>query len=282
MWRGGSEGIIARGVNVKKSFCFLGAAALLFVSFPAVAGDVYQFTHERRGGLIETVKKGRVLTEGSAYRVELEADDDSRGAYDVLISKGAGAPETGLVLADKTYHEPKVESEQPSSPLFWVVPVRKGEKTAKKIAFDVPASAAEVVAGLPVQRHEIRLSYDASIKLMGTPVKGKVRMTAVFWMHEEKTLPLPRMLRPEIRTGFPEIDGRLTEELARLKGIPLEQRIEVQADVEDGVAQTDTVTIEISGLGTAKTTPAQFAIPQGFRFEEPVFVGPGMSPPGFQ
>lgn len=267
---------------MQKSFRFV-MIALLFASAPAVAGDVYHFTYDRRGGLLENVKKGRVLTEGSAYRVELEADDDPRRAYDVLISKGAGAPETGLVLADRTYHEPKVESEQPSSRLFWVVPVLYGDKKkARKIEFEVPAPAAEEVAGLPVQRHEIRLSYNASIELHRAKVHGKVRMTAVFWMHEGKTLPLPRLLRPEIRTGFPEIDGRLTEELAKLKGLPLKQRIEVQADVEDGVAQTDTVTAEISGLGTAKTTPALFAVPQGFRFEEPVFVGPGMSSPAFQ
>ena len=266
---------------MKRSVLLLWVVPLWFASAPAIAGDVYNFTYERRGGLVENVKKGRVLTEGSAYRVELKADDDSRRSYDVLIAQGAGAPETGLVLADRTYHEPKVDLEQPSSPLFWIVPVRKGEKTAKKVDFDVQAPAAETLSGLPVQRHEIRLSYDASVKLMGTPVHGKVRMTAVFWMHEGKALPLPRMLRPEIRTGFPEIDGRLTEELAKLQGIPLKQRIEVHADVEDGIAQTDTVTTEISGLATAKTTPDLFAIPQGFKFEEPVFVGPGMSSPGF-
>lgn len=247
-----------------------------------MAGDMYRFTYERRGGLLENVKKGRVLTEGSAYRVELEADDDPRRAYDVLVSKGAGSPETALVLADRTYHEPKVEPGQPSSPLFWIVPVLYSDaKKARKIEFEIPAPVAEELSGLPVQRHEIRLSYDASVELHRAKVHGKVRMTAVFWIHEGKTLPLPRLLRPEIRTLFPEIDGRLTEELARLKGIPLKQRIEVHADVEDGIAQTDTVTIEISGLSTAKTTPAQFAIPQGFRFEEPVFVGPGMSGPVF-
>lgn len=221
-----------------------------------------------------------MLTEGSAYRVELEVDDDLRRAYDVLISKGAGAPETGLVLADRTYHEPKIDLSRPSSPLFWLVPVYYGDREARKIELEVPAPVAEELAGLPVQRHEIRLSYNASIKV-GERVKGKVRMTAVFWMQEGKNPPLPSLLRPEIRTGFPEIDSRLTEELAKLRGLPLKQQITVNADVADGIAQTDDLIIEISGLATAKTTPDLFVIPQGFKFEEPVFVGPGMASPGF-
>lgn len=267
---------------MQRSQRFLFVLVLLFASVPAIAGDVYRFTYERRGGLLEIVKKGRVLTEGSAYRMELETDDDPRRAYDVLISKGAGASETGLVLADRTYHEPKTDLSLPSSRLFWVVPVYYGGREAKKIEFEVPAPVTETLSDLPVQRHEIRLSYNALIELDRAKARGKVRMTAVFWMHEGKTLPLPSLLRPEIRTGFPEIDGRLSEELARLKGIPLKQRIEVQADVEDGIAQTDTLTVEISGLGTAKTTPSLFAVPPGYRFEEPVFVGPGMSSPAFQ
>ncbi|HYQ84715.1 MAG TPA: hypothetical protein VEP28_12040, partial [Rubrobacter sp.] len=263
----------------KRSVCFVWIIILFFVSAPAIAGDVYHFTYERRGGLMENVKKGRVLTEGSQYRLELESDDDPRRSYDVLISKGAGAPETGLVLADRTFHEPKVDLSLPSSRLFEMVPMFNPRKTAKKVRFEVAGPEAGELSGLAVQRHEIRLSYDATLRSEGASVRGKVRMTAVFWMHEGKTLPLPAMLRPEIRTGFSEIDSQLTEELAKLRGLPLKQQITVNADVEDGIAQTDALTIEISGLAAAKTNPALFVIPQGFKFEEPVFVGPGMSSP---
>lgn len=272
--------LILRRLSVQRFLLLVVILAFLFSSAPAVAGEAYRFTYERRGGLLENVKKGRVLAEGSAYRLELEADDDPRRAYDVLISEGEGAPETGLVLAEHTYHEPDVDLSQPSSPLFWLVPVKYGARRAKKVDFEVPAPTAEELAGLAVQRHEIRLSYRASIDV-GERVTGNIRMTAVFWMHQGKTLPLPRLLRPEIRTGFPEIDSRLTEELSRLHGVPLKQQVSIHSEVENGIAQNDTVTIEISGLGTAKTTPDLFAIPQGFKLEEPVYIGPGLASPVF-
>lgn len=37
---------------------FLFVLVLLFASAPAIAGDVYNFTYGRRGGLVENVKKG--------------------------------------------------------------------------------------------------------------------------------------------------------------------------------------------------------------------------------
>jgi hypothetical protein len=51
-------------LSLKKSTRFGLMIALLFASAPAIAGDVYRFTYERRGGLMETVMSGPVFNQG--------------------------------------------------------------------------------------------------------------------------------------------------------------------------------------------------------------------------
>ena len=273
----------------------LGSTVLTFflalASSPAFAGERYTFSVERTGGLIGYSRVGHVLAEGDRYRVELlpnPAEVARAGAgptaYDVLLSKDGGKQEVGVVLESRTFYNLKHPGPTPSTPLFRLFPMSGERSKVSKVKLEVAAQPQlETVSGLAARRHDIRLSYDITVPLLNERISGKVRLEASYWMAEDRSVTLPRMLRPEIHTGFPEIDGQLAAELAKLKGTPLKQSWTVSTEAEQSAPQSNTFTAILSGIEEAQVKPADFEVPAGFRYEEPVFVGPGapiMAPPG--
>jgi len=104
---------------------------------------------------------------------------------------------------------------------------------------------------------------------------GMTGMTGVTGTADGAPALLPRVVRPDLRTSFPEIDVRLAAELAKLAGLPVKQEITIHSDVVQGAAQASHTLITLRSRGKTVTHPSQFAVPRGFQFKEPVFSGPG-------
>lgn len=264
---------------------FVAALAFLLSSVPAWGGDVYSFTDERRGGLIEGVLQGRVFTDGPKYRIEMSNLED--GALDVhkdapqgaVVSKDAGAHEHSLNLADRTYFELERNDSFPTSNALILFPVPNSTRSAKNVQLEVTEKAEpETVSGLAARRTDVQLSYDITVEMPFTKekVRGKVKVEAVYWMAPDKTLTLPRILRPEIRTTMPEVDSKLAEALGKLRGLPVKQSVTITAEAEQSTPQKETFVTTISDLKTAETKAALFEVPSGFKHHKPEIQRPGM------
>jgi hypothetical protein len=258
----------------------IAAIGLLLLSAPAWAGDMYSFTLEKRGGLEESVRRGRVLVEGNRYRLEFEPDEVPR-PYEVAISRGEGEERIFLNPASRTYYkEHKAEPRWPSHSMLWLYSMLPGQKrTVTNVRLEVGTPSVETVAGQATQKHEIRVSYDLAVKHVAETLRGKLTIEVVTWLVEESSLLLAEELRPEVRTLFPEVDGPLNEALSKLRGFPMKQQVTVTADMKQGVPQTQVVTITVQELKPAETRADLFELPSGFTYKKPEITAPGLAPP---
>jgi hypothetical protein len=275
------------------------ALGFLLLSVPALAGDVYSFTLERHGGNGELPvgkfvldpgrAKGTVLVDGRKYRLELTPDPESTRPYEAVISNDGGEHETALSLHDHTYFEARAPDV--TSPLFHLLPIA-GKRSVSNVKMDtLEAPESETVSGVPARRHEIKLSYDIALELPLPPgskghpetVHGKVNVDAIYWMADGKTPVLPKLLRPGIHTGSPEIDSRLDGATAALQGVPVKQQVTFSTDGDQGTeSRTSTRTVVLESHKTRETKASLFEVPAGFKMHEPEFSGPRMRivPPG--
>lgn len=278
-----------------KDFCALSATALgllLLLNGPAFAGTAYKVVTENQDGFHDTVVKGRLLVDGEKYRIERETgDDDHLFLSRVEISKDGGKHRFALDLESRTFYELETNEATASSPLFQLIPAGiPGERIVENVKVESREGASpETMAGSAVRRREITVSYDVTIELArpepppGMPrlkgpletVRGTVKADAVFWMAEDKA-PLPVAFAPEIRTGFPEVDGKLAEALASLRGLALKQQVTVSAEGGSGLAaRSSTATTTIEGPRPFNTQAALFEVPSGFRRHKPELIMPG-------
>jgi hypothetical protein len=277
---------------------FLSVLGFLLLSVPALAGDVYHRTVTQQGGAgafamgesgAPTNSTAKILVDGKNYREEL-------GRYQVVISKDGGDHATALNLENHTFFAIKTDASKPTSALFGLLPLPFARKSVSHVVFDtVDATAPETVAGASVRRHEIRLSYDITV-VTGTPpgvpvsprsrpetIHGKVKVNAVYWMTEGKAPDVPRLFRPEMRTGFPEVDTRLVAALTALPGMAVKQQVTISIEGDQGTMPRTSVHTEVlEHLGTQEMKASLFEVPGGFRMQEPEMSRPSlrMVPPG--
>jgi len=284
---------------------FLPVVGFLLLSAPALAGDVYHRTVTPQGGAgalamgesgAPANSTAKILVDGKKYRVELELNPEAAQTHQVVISKDGGDHATALNLENHTFFPIKTDASKPTSGLFGLLPLPFARKSVSHVAFDtVDATAPETVAGTSVRRHEIRLSYDIAV-VTGTPpgvpvspksrpetIHGKVKVDAVYWMTEGKAPDVPRLFRPEMRTGFPEIDDRLAAALTALPGMAVKQQVTISTEGDQGTMPRTSVHTEVlEHLGTQEMKASLFEVSGGFRMQEPEMSRPGlrMVPPG--
>ncbi|HVS00890.1 MAG TPA: hypothetical protein VMW27_29995 [Thermoanaerobaculia bacterium] len=218
-----------------------------------------------------------MLVDGESYRMEVDPDLDPAYPFDVLIARDASGQETGLYIEPRTYYQLKESLPGFVSSLFTLLP--GGDESVKNVkleTFDKPEP--EEISGMTARRREIHLSYDITVRIYKEKVPGKVRMEATYWMVEDKDLRLPRMLRPDIHTSIPEIDAKLDEALSKLRGFAVRQAVKVTAESNQGPRRMQLYNVNIYDLKKTDAPSSLFEVPKGFRYEEPVFEGPGAPP----
>lgn len=266
---------------------------LLLLTGPAFAGTVYSFVTETRNGFNDHIRKGRIIVDGERFRIEHEPNDDSF-LDRVVVSKDGGEHRFALDPEARTFFELEKSEAQATSFLFQLIPVPiKGERIVENVKVETRAAAdPEPMAGGTVRRREITVSYDLTIKIAppepppGRPpfkgpletVRGRVKADAVYWMAEDQA-PLPAdIFAPDIRTGFPEVDGKLAAALKALRGLAVKQQVTVSTEGDSGMAsQSSSVVTMIEAPKPVTTQAALFEVPKGFRMHKPEFSGPGMS-----
>jgi hypothetical protein len=277
--------------------------SLLLLTGSAFAGTAYKFVTETRDGFNDQISRGRVIVDGEKFRIEREPNDDPF-LVRVVVSKDGGKHRFSLNPEARTFYELENIEAQASSPLFQLIPVPiKGERIVENVKIETREGAAlETMAGSTVRRREITVSYDLTIKIAppepppGRPpfkgpletIRGMVKADAVYWMAEDKA-PLPaNLFAPVIRTGFPEVDGKVAEALKALRGLAVKQQVTVSAEGGSGLAaRSSSVTTTIEGPQPFQTQAALFEVPKGFRMHKPELIMPGlgtspMSPPGIE
>jgi hypothetical protein len=256
----------------------LAIVGLVFLSAPVLGDDLYTFKIENRGGLVEGVQTGKVFAAGTSYRVELGPKDGELPLYPVTISTDAGEHETEIDPTRRFFYSPKENRLGPTSTLFSLFPVSPLSRSVTNIQFTVlEQDEPEPIAGLKTHEVEIRLRYDIKMKLSKTEtVTGKVSFNAKYWMAADREVTLPASLRPEVRSGIPEIDSRLSGALAKLRGLPVKQEVTISTESPGSEPQKTVVMRTLGDLRTVAAKPGRFEVPKGFQYHEPVISRPAL------
>lgn len=268
---------------MRRLFACLILFLVLPAARPALAGERYSFSLERTGGLIAYQTRGHVVTEGAGYRAELEPVLEAELFHPFLVSADGGAHEKAFDPARRTYYEVM----DPTMPSFSLLTLTQMGLAFKRSAEDVqlsltPAAEPEETPDGRVRRHDLRLSYRVQLRIQKDVVRGRVQVETAYWMAEDRTLGVPRFLRPRLVTSFAEIDGRLAKVLAGLKGVALRQETTARAQIDDGGEQVETIKVAFRDIRTTAVAPELFEVPAGFRYEKPEVIAPGLETPPFQ
>jgi hypothetical protein len=252
---------------------------LLLLNAPVWGGDEYSFTLEHHEGLVDRVRKGHVLVDGGCYRLELEPEAEPR-PFDVLIFNGTDKPTISLNLADHTYYQAeKKDPGERTLPTFlalWFYSLDPHGKTLSQVRVETrDAAEPETVSGLPTHRRETRASYNLAVKYPAETLRGRVTIEEVSWLAEDRSLPVPPLLRLDVTTAFAEVDKPLAEARSRLRGLPVKSQVTVTVDMGKGSAlQTFLLASTLHDLKAAPTDDSLFKVPSGFRYEKPPMVVP--------
>jgi hypothetical protein len=204
--------------------------------------------------------------------VELSPRDGELPLFPITVSKDNGAQETEIDPARRFYYNP-TQHLGATSTLFSLFPVVPLSRSVTNLQFTVlEQDEPEPVSGMKVHGVEIRLSYDLKMQLSKTEtVNGKVSLNAKYWMAADRDVALPVWLRPAIRSGFTEIDTRLSGALAKLRGLPVKQEVTISTESPGSEPQKSVVTKTIRDLHAVAAKPGRYEVPKGFQYHEPQF-----------
>lgn len=275
----------------------------LLPSAPALAGDAYDFTVTRQGEdglgarqggppMAGGDLHGRLIVDGRSYRLELAPRGEDPPLYQALVSNDGGAHELALNLPNHTFFAPRPLAV--TSSLLRVLPI--GDASVSNLGIQ-SSESPETLDGVATRRREIHLSYDVAIAISAPvgrqapgkmhvieTVHGKVTVEAVYWLAPGERPALPELLRPDIRSGFADVDAKLAAAAAALDGVPLQQRVTISSTGDQGATPLRSVrTVRLENHKRADTRPALFEVPPGFRKHEPQMSRPGLGgdlPPG--
>lgn len=224
---------------MKKAAC----ALLLFVCVDAAAAVAY-----RLQGSSGT--SGRVLADGP--RVRLDFDNGT-----VLITSDGGKTLTLLDPATKTFTVVSAAG---------LVGADVAVSNAKSAARDLGNSGA--LEGYPTRRWVLDSTFDITIDPSEPKMNVHVTLRSESWRTER----LPETaaglgMGQASRTGIASLDKLLDSmSAANMKGFPLKEVTTIRLGPRGGDEMTETWTVEAHDVRTGvAATPAQFAIPAGYR-----------------
>ena len=252
------------------------AVLLGVVTLSADAGLVYRFTTKSDVSAQPQSGGGRVWIDGNRMRTELDPYPSNPRTHDVTIV--VDGKTTYLNLQNKTYfHEQKVPAGgrlSGSSTLFHLPTMGDPQlRGTPKISYR-NAGAGPQVGDYATTKHVIEFRYRLRTEIAGTGLYGDITGTLT-------VLTAPSLPRLEdtvfVRTTYPEIDGEVAKHAATFEGMLVGRELVASRKLEGGPKVTERTSMTIEELKTVESLDDQlFAIPPGFRFQEPVLAVPGV------
>jgi hypothetical protein len=247
----------------------------LLLAHTLSAATQFRFVVESSGDRMMRTRAGTVRVEGGAYRID--HDDDPNPLATASFSTDGGKTVTMLNEKLWTHYRPKIHpSEQESSALYSVPFMAKKPVIKVKDVVLEEQPSDERIAGHPTKKYVLRFTHDVRSRLDGYPVRVIFKTKAVLWTTEELDLPVSPMNLRQLRTGLSTVDQAVNAALSGVKGFPLKRQLEVSRNFEGGMVMTNVLTTTFDDFKTAALPSTALVVPDGFRYEEPVMLTPGV------
>jgi VWFA-related protein len=266
-------------VTTRRSFQALVASFLLTILASSAPAAVlrFEFTGERTGDPpLRFVGHGFVDRQASRY-------DYDRGNHPLFAERmSIRSADGGRILAivdgnEGTYF---FRATEPMSGLMsnFRAPWQTGIESPDVRVENLGREAS--VQGLQVSRVRITIRYRILMALDGEPMSADVDAAAELLVAPKYRNPaLPWGHQFALKTGWPEIDRRVADEVVKL-GFPLHQTVTVTRTIEGGSQLTERSTFDVVSFREVAFAAAGFSPPPGFRAMEPTLVGPALADTG--
>ena len=144
----------------------------------------------------------------------------------------------------------------------------------KKVRVEVRDSGDGAAGCRPVT---VAFSYELQLRMANVPgtFPASVEGTSELCYADSfaiAALPFGHGVLP--KTGLEEVDKVFAERLSALRGTIVRQKFTATRRIENGEPVTKSAASEISAAKQVEVPAARFQLPAGYRFQEPVIVGP--------
>lgn len=224
-------------------------------------------------------RSATVWVAGADARMEYD-EVEGRPPMGAAIWKDGG--KTIVVVNDKDRtHYDKIaylaRSGRPSAPVPTMTAAKPFEVAGVKNVRVEARESPDAPAAAGCRPVTVAFGYDLQLRMANIPgtFPGNVEGTAELCVADSfaiAELPFGHGAMP--RTGLEDVDKVFAERLSGHKGTVVRQKITATRRIENGEAVTKSATVEISAAKPAQVPASRFVVPAGYRFQEPVLVGP--------
>ncbi len=230
------------------------AALLLLLATNALAGVSYRFDG--------TSSRGRVIADGKNIRIEFDRGDNLLFRdSSVAVSTDGGKTLTLLDPATKTFTTLTLDE------------VLRNATAGLNVRFTNPKVTARLLGdggtleGYPTRKSSLDAAYDIVVEVMGQQLATHVSMHTESWRTDRLPEELTSFVQlKSFHTGIDAVDKLIDATSSpQLKGFPLKEVTTMRTKSGDGREATVTSSIEVHDVRRVATTPAQFAVPAGYK-----------------
>lgn len=116
----------------------------------------------------------------------------------------------------------------------------------------------------------VRVEYIVAMTVEGEKLEATVTLEARFTLAELGFRALPWGLNYAAKTGYGDVDRVIAMHVP--KRLPLRQVVKASRRIADGPVITETITTTVTNVSNGGVAADVFAVPAGYRYEEPSFV----------
>jgi hypothetical protein len=245
------------------------ALLLLFAATNGQAATTYRTTITTRDRFKQPPVVQRITVDGENRLLKVENQDEPF-SYDALLSADGGRTVTALNTPLRTWFE---------LPKPWVTAtgmppsIPTEIKDAKTSVTEEPAD--ETIAGFPIRKFVIRVSYTSREDYGSTKVNRLCTMTTIVWTTDklDRSLAFPM---PVITMGIESLDAELRAKSAVIPGFPLRSVRTVSRAYEGGAPEVEITRVEVDDIRTVPPPRASALVkPAGYVHQAPVIGVPG-------
>ncbi|HEX2061919.1 MAG TPA: hypothetical protein VHK90_14355 [Thermoanaerobaculia bacterium] len=245
---------------------------LLLVAPSLEAATRFAFASEVTGNAIARPETGTVVIDGDSYRIDHVPPKPELSS---LISTDGGKTVTALNAGLRTYYH--LNETKQAIGLLAMIPLLQGRP--QSVTLDevsvTEEPAAETIAGFKTRKYVLRLKYRTKTDVGSEVFPTSFTATGEIWTTDAIDSTLDPFQLRRMRTGYDDVDTKLREVLAAVKGFPLMRRLAVSRKIANGRAQTELYTTTFSDFASAEVPAQTFSVPAGYEYQEPVIVAPG-------
>lgn len=238
--------------------------ALLMSAGICVAGEKARISSIKEG-TYSSRQEGALLRDGSRWRIDVLHPSESATLTSIVGTEGGEL--LAINEARKTWYRLKNRYWLAIDRSLFTYGASPIEVSRLKLDRLPPASGSREVT--------FKLSYNIRFRISGEAVRGRVAAEIRVVTGPGCSAAAGSWSPLELNVGLPEVDDALRKAFGSIEGVPVETVTRVERQLEQGEVLHATITRRIEDCAQEPISPEVFAVPAGYRYEEPQLGIPG-------